>query len=292
MRASDVKVKSLKGFDPLDRAIGGLLSGTSYIIFGEAAELVMYSYMIRAAADGRVLYINSTDYYSERNIIDQDLIGRLCKTYGLDVKEVLGNIDEVSAHSPERLVKAAEMHSRPGYSLYVIHGLHSFIKDRDSSDMAFSKVMRDAVRSGAPLIAITRGEDEPIITSFMKSSAGYVIRAWTEEGSVGLEVLKPFRLRTSYGWDEMGRLTRSFRQRYEEYLEFLEKEFAPLLRGGSRRAFERLKAVWSSEMASMSSLQAAQVSDAMVMVAIVRLEEEIEELRKELERMKNERMDI
>lgn len=286
MKASEIKKSSLTGFFPIDDSIGGLSSGSSYIIFGDSATLAMYSYMVSATKLGTVLYINSTDYYSERNLIDQETIGSLSKASGLDFNEVLDKIYEVSAHSPERLVLATKRHIKPGFSLYVLHGLNSFIDDKKSSDEAYASVLRTAVSSNSPFLSVTKGTDKPIATDLMTSLANYIIRLRSEKGGILVEVLKPFQLQRSYGWEKMGRLTKPFRERYEEYLAFLEKEFEPLLRGEAKEAFEELKELWSSEIASMSSLMTAQVSDAMTFVAIIRLMEEVEKLKKEIKSSK------
>ncbi|MDP8023667.1 MAG: hypothetical protein ACP5LF_03845 [Nitrososphaeria archaeon] len=286
IKASGIRKFNVHGFSPIDDSLGGLNSGSSYIIFGDAAELAMYSYMTSVANLGPVLYINSTDYYSERNLIDQETIGSLSKASGLDPDSVLDRIYEVSAHSPERLALAVKTHLRPGFSLYVLHGLNSFIDDKKSSDEAYAKILRTAVSSNAPFLSVTKGEKDPIATDFMISSANYIIGLWSEESGISLEVLKPFQFQKSYGWDKMGRLTKPFRERYEEYLAFLEKEFEPLLRGETKESFEELKKLWSSEIASMSSLMTAQVSDAMTFVAIIRLMQEVEKLKKEIKNNK------
>ncbi len=283
IKASGIRDVKLKGFFPIDDALGGLNAGSSYIIFGDAAALAMYSYMVSAAELGAVLYINSTDYYSERNLIDQEAIGAISKASGLDPGAVLDKIYEVSAHSPERLVLAVKTHLKQSFSLYVLHGLDSFIQDRKSSDEAYAGVFKVAVSSNAPFLSVTKGESEPAATDFMISLANYIIGLWSEESGIFLSILKPFRFQRSYGWGEMGRLTKPFRERYEDYLAFLEKEFEPLLRGDTKEAFEELKKVWSSEMASMSSLMTTQVSDAMAFIAIVRLMQEVQKLKKEVE---------
>ncbi len=283
IKSSEIRKSTINGFFPIDDSLGGLSSGSSYIIFGDAAALAMYSYMVSATNLGPVLYINSTDYYSERNLIDQETIGSLSKALGLELDSVLDRIYEVSAHSPERLVYAIKTHLKPGFSLYVLHGLNSFMNDKKSSDEAYASVIRAAVSSDAPFLSVTKGEKDPIATDYMIYSANYIMRLGSEESGISLEVLKPFQIQKFYGWDKMGRLTKPFRERYEEYLAFLEKEFEPLLRDEAKDAFKELKKVWSSEMASMSSLMTAQVSDAMAFVAIIRLMQEVEKLKKEIE---------
>jgi hypothetical protein len=285
-KASEIRTKKIDGFFPVDDSLGGLNAGSSYIIFGNAAALAMYSYMISATRLGPVLYINSTDYYSERNFIDQEAIGFVSKTLGLDVNSVLDEIYEVSAYSPERLLLAVKTHVKQGFSLYILHGLHSFIDKREISDEAYSRVFKTAVFSNSPFLSITKGEKEPVATDFMISSANYIIGLFSEKKGILINFLKPFRFQKIYGWEEMGRLTKPFRERYEEYLAFLEKEFKPLLRGETKEAFEELKKIWSSEMASMSSLVTAQVSDAMTFIAVIRLMQELEKLKREIENNK------
>lgn len=285
-KASEIRIRRIDGFFPVDDFLGGLNAGSSYIIFGDAAALAMYSYMISATRLGSVLYINSTDYYSERNLIDQEIIGSVSKTLGLDVKSVLDEIYEVSAYSPERLLLAVKTHVKQGFMLYVLHGLHSFIDKREISDEAYSRVFKTAVFSNSPFLSITKGEKEPVATDLMISSANYVIGLFSEKKGILINFLKPFRFQKIYGWEEMGRLTKPFRERYEEYLSFLEKEVKPLLRGETKEAFEELKKIWSSEMASMSSLMTVQVSDAMTFIAVIRLMQELEKLKREIENNK------
>ncbi len=286
VKASEIKEGSeLRGFSPLDELIGGLRGESSYLMFGDLAELAMYFYVVEAASSGPVLYVNATDYYSERKIIDQDLIGFIAKSKCLEFSSIAKNITEVSVHSPQRLLEARR-HFKEGYRLYVYHGLDSFISSPEETNSAFHAMLKASVASGAPLIALTKGEGEPESTSLVRSLSNYIISLRRSQGGVEVEVLKPFRSKKTFevGW--MGRLTRSFRERFEEYLKALDEELLPLLRGDDREAYEELKRLWSSETASMSALDVATVYDAMVFMALIKVYSEVLKLKKEAERKK------
>jgi hypothetical protein len=97
----------------------------------------------------------------------------------------------------------------------------------------------------------------------------------------------------------MGRMTPSFRQVYLEVLQKLKTHYQPLLRDKRfRDAFEALvREAWDVEHAAMANSQLPLVMDAMNLTANVRnaaemamLRQQLEELKKELERVRSDKL--
>ncbi|MEM0123601.1 MAG: hypothetical protein QXI38_03730, partial [Conexivisphaerales archaeon] len=268
----------------VDRVFGGgLMCGHSYIIYGNYAEMVMTIYMV--SASGMVAYINSTDYYSKRNLIDVEAIAREAKAQGIDVGQVLKAIIEISAHSPQRLLNAVkQVISAENVRLIVLHGLNSFPEDPKSSETAFYALRSAAARANVPFLAI---EDEPKITPIMVSMCSHMVAVERVMEGIQFSFLKPTQAQLIVRWENMGRLTPSFRQRYNNYINSIRKEFEPLLRDGKDKTLEdMIEYVWNPEMASMSALNMPQVSDSLVFISMLHLMHELEVTKNDLKDVK------
>ncbi|MGC8661969.1 MAG: hypothetical protein ACP5TZ_05670 [Nitrososphaeria archaeon] len=283
IRASEIVEKRIRSHDWIDRALGGgLVCGQSYIIYGNYAETVMIIYMVSAL--GKVVYINSTDYYSKRNMIDVEAIAREAKAQGMDAGQVLKSIIEISAHSPQRLLNAVKQAiSAENTKLIVLHGLNSFSKDSKSSETAFYALRSAAARAGVPFLAV---EDKPKITPIMASMCGYMVAVDRVMEGIRFSFLKPAQAQLTVRWENMGRLTPSFRKRYENYIESIRREFEPLLRDGKGKTMEdMIERVWNPEIASMAALN-MPVSDSMVFVSMLYLMHELSVTKNDLEEIK------
>lgn len=290
IRASELRESRLISNSWIDDAIGGgMIDGQSYVLCGSFADSIMTAYMISASATGKVIYINSTDYYSVRNIIDQEALAYYAKSAGIDVKDTFKSIIEISAHSSQRLLGAVKTAMNiKGARLLILHGLHSFLNDKEVSDTVFYKLRSLAAESGIPFLTITGCKDgAPLVTPMMASMCSNMIAVERAKGGVTFYFLKPVQRQFMVGWDKMGRLTYSFRKRYEDYIKALRRDFEPLLRDGNDRALEYLiELAWSPETASMSALNLPQVSDSMVLVAVIYLMNELSKTKKELEELR------
>ncbi len=284
IRASEIIETRLKSHDWIDDALGGgLICGNSYIMYGDYAETIMAIYMVSASV--RVVYINSTDYYSKRNLIDEEAIAHAAKARGLDPGQILETIIEISAHSSQRLLNAVQLALNvENVKLIVLHGLNSFKNDLRSSETAFYALINMAARSGVPLLAVGSKSE---VTPTMSSMCGHMIAVERVEDGIRFTFLKPKQIQLTVRRDEMGRLTPSFRKRYGDYIEKLRREFEPLLRDGKGKALEDIiENVWSPETASMSALDMPQVSDAMAFVSIIYLMNELSITKNELDELK------
>jgi len=290
IKASELRESRLTSNWWIDDILGGgLIDGQSYILCGNFADSIMTAYMISASAAGKVIYINSTDYYSVRNIIDQESLAFHIKSAGIGVNDTLKSIIEISAHSSQRLLSAVKTAMNiSGARLLILHGLHSFLKDREVSDTVFYKLRSLAAESSIPFLSITDcNSGAPLVTPTMASMCSNMIAVERVEAGAAVHFLKPVQRQLTVGWDKMGRLTYSFRKRYEDYIETLRRDFEPLLRDGNDRALEDLiELAWSPETASMSALNLPQVSDSMVLVAVIYLMKELSKTKKELEELK------
>lgn len=289
IRASEIIERRLRSHDWIDRALGGgLICGHSYIIYGNYAETIMIIYMV--SASGKVVYINSTDYYSKRNLIDVDAITREAKAQGMDVVQVLGSIIEISAHSPQRLLNAVKQAiSAENIKLIVLHGLNSFPSDPKSSETAFYALRSAAARAGVPFLAV---EDEPKITPIMASMCGHMVAVDRVREGIQFSFLKPVQAQLTVGWENMGRLTPSFRKRYEDYIDEIRREFEPLLRDGKGKTMEdMIERAWNPEIASMAALN-MPVPDSIVFVSVLYLMHELSVTKNELEEVKKKLMQL
>jgi len=290
IKASELRESKLKSNWWIDDILGGgLIDGQSYILCGYFAESIMAAYMISASASGKVIYINSTDYYSVRNIIDQESLAFYIKSAGISIDDALKSIIEISAHSSQRLLNAVKAAMNiSGARLLILHGLHSFLKDREVSDTVFYKLKSLAAESRVPFLSITDCKSgAPLVTPTMASMCNYMVAVERVEGGAEFHFLKPVERQLTVRWDKMGRLTHSFRKRYEDYIETLRRDFEPLLRDGNDKALEDLiELAWSPETAAMSALNLPQVSDSMVLVAVIYLMKELTKTKKELEELK------
>ncbi len=286
IRASEIVDRKLKSHNWVDEVLGGgLIYGDSYIMYGNYAELIMINYMVSAL--GKVVYINSTDYYARRNLINAEEIAHAAKARGLDPNQVLDLIIEISAHSSQRLLHAVQLALRmKDVKLMVLHGLNSFKNDLRSSELAFYTLKNMAFMHGVPFLAIG---DKSEVTPTMSSMCGHMVDVERAGDAVQFTFLKPKQAQLIVRLNEMGRLTPSFRKRYEDYIEKLRKDFEPLLRDGREKALEdMIKNVWSPETASMSALDMPQVSDAMAFISIVYLMNELSLVKNELNKLKEE----
>ncbi|MCL4343870.1 MAG: hypothetical protein M1291_02800 [Thaumarchaeota archaeon] len=284
IRASEIAVSRLRSYQWLDLALGGgLACGQSYIMYGNYGENVMIIYMV--SASGRVIYINSTDYYSKRNLINVDAIAREAKARGIDANQVLKDIIEISAHSPQRLLNAVKQAiSAENVKLIVLHGINSFPKDPKSSETAFYALRSAAAIAGVPFLAV---EDKPEVTPIMASMCGCMVAVDRVMEGIRFSFSKPAQAQLTVRWESMGRLTPSFRKRYEDYIDSIRREFEPLLRDGKGETMENMiELVWNPEMASMAALNMPQVSDAMAFVSMLYLMHELSATKKSLDEVK------
>ncbi|GBC71088.1 hypothetical protein HRbin02_00866 [Candidatus Calditenuaceae archaeon HR02] len=152
------------GLERLDALIGGLWPGALHILYGdqEVTDLVLYRLMVEASKHGRVAYLNNTDYYGEKTLVDATTLSTVSKMAGVEPLKALSAIRCAAAFNARRQVFAAEklvedIVERGRVSLIVVHNASAFL-DREGSEASSALVksvsilMEAASRASIPLV--------------------------------------------------------------------------------------------------------------------------------------------
>lgn len=303
------------GFMKLDELVGGLAGGSSYLFYdsGGFMQDIIPPLMVRATLQGKVAYMNNTDYYSEKTLIQPDKLAFYAKKNGLDPEFVFSKIYFVAAYNELRQEKAVDallemFREEKDTKLVVMHNLTRFLPGAKNRKQAIENLNR----SLAPLwqlaaerksiLIITAHTSQPnqwaiprpagshmlwhlsnVLVFFRESNKGRSIQA-----TLIKHPAKPTPQSTElFQGDEplMGRVTPSFTQVYQELIEKLRKEFVPMIRDAQHReAFESLLTdAWDRERAAMSNSQIALLLDALNLMANVHNKSQLARLKKRLE---------
>ncbi len=162
------------GLERLDALIGGLRPGALHIFYGDrvVTDLVLYRLMVEASRHGWVAYLNNTDYYGEKTLIDATSLSTVSKMAGVEPLKVLSAIRCAAAFNARRQVCAAEELSedigkRGRVALIAMHNAPAFL-DREGGEASSALVksvsilMEAASRASAPLVVTAPSiEDSP-----------------------------------------------------------------------------------------------------------------------------------
>jgi len=294
------------GYPPLDSLINGLRGGQLYVFCGTSRFIdeVVHRLAVRGAVEGKVAYMNNTNYYSEKTLVKLDRLAFHAKREGVDPSTVLENIYFAAAYSEfrqERVTDAVEraVESEPSTRLILVHNISSFLKDNKNCKRAMEGINRSvsslwhlAVERDAIMVVTTTGEPpRPFVSSMVADLANVMVFFRDVYGGANAVLLKHPEKATpesafilNGGETLMGRITPPFRQMYQEQLERLRSDYVALLRDPNhRRAFELLlKEAWDREHAAMGNSEVPLVLDALNLTANVHNRGAIELLREGL----------
>jgi len=271
----------------------------------------------RGGFQAKGIYFNNTDYYTGKTILDPSRVGGLAKQMGIEPDMVFSNIYTATAYNEQRQLMVAKqvselMEKDPDIRLLAIHNLTRFLIDskkpeetRQILKQVISLVWSVASRRGIALVvtadAMNTGRGfipRPVGGSFFRHAASIIVYLRRlQDGtisSVKATLTKhPYKktpdsiiLRVSSGGiDLMGRITPSFRQRYEETIRELKTTYQnSLIDLGHREAFDLLlKEAWGAEQAAMGNANLPTVIDALNITANIHNRKILESLRRRLE---------
>jgi len=314
------------GVQELDDLIEGLDGGSSYLFYDSGGFLhgLIPPLMVRATLQGKVAYMNNTDYYSEKTLVRPDRLAFCAKSEGLDPEFVFSRIYFVAAYNELRQEKAVDaltqmLRREEDTKLVVIHNLARFLPEAKNRKQAIENLNR----SLAPLWQLAAERRIVVVVSVHASrmdqwsiprpSGSHMLwhlanvmvffRESNRGGSILATLIKhpakptPHSVELFQGGEPlMGRVTPSFTQVYQELIEKLRKDFVPMMRDARHReAFEALLTeAWDRERAAMGNSEVALLLDALNLMAnvhnkgqLVRLKGRIEEIEERLAKLES-----
>lgn len=310
---SEVTLSS--GVRKLDDMVGGLRGGSSYLFYdsGGFMQGLIPPLIVRTTLQGKVAYMNNTDYYSEKTLIQPDRLAFHAKREGLDPEYVFSQVYLVAAYNELRQEKAVDalvemLREEKDTKLAIMHNLARFLPEAKNRKQAIENLNR----SLAPLwqlaaerkvvLLITAHSSRIDQWSIPRPSGSHMLwhlanvmvffRVSNHGRSVQATLIKhpskpaPQSVELSQG-DEpvMGRVTPPFTQVYQELIEKLRRDFVPMLRDAQHReAFEALLTdAWDRERAAMGNSELALLLDALNLTANVHNKSQLAKLRKRLD---------
>ena len=317
------RLKMTTGIGDLDGLIDGVAEGLFYLFYGDQRVLdaIVYRLIVnctlpidRGGFQAKGVYFNNTDYYTGKTILNPSEVGCVAKQLSVDPQTVLSNIYVAAAYNEQRQIivarKITELLNRDHeIKLVIAHNLTRFLTSsknpRRSGQIikqvvgllyqASSKANAALVATGDATAGIRGSIPKPAGGSYLRHVASIITYLKIERrGSVKAYLLKhPYKETpisvaftfTEGGVDLMGRITPSFRQRYEALISELRKSYqSALIDVGHREAFNLLlKEAWCLEQAAMGDSNLPTVVDALNITANIHNRKLIEALRRRLE---------
>jgi RecA/RadA recombinase len=319
----DERLRMSTGSAELDGLIGGVEVGLFYLFYGdrEALDALIHRLLVncvlpreRGGLQAKGIYFNNTDYYTGKTVLNPSLLGAVAKRVGIEPMDVFRSIYTAAAYNEERQLvvanQVAELMERdPDIKLLAIHSITRFLADSKRVEVArgilkrvVNLLWRAAASRGVALVvtadAMQAGRGlipRPLGGSFLRHAAGIItyLRRLREDAIKAYLIKHPCRKTpesiTLYasegGVDLMGRITPSFRRRYEEAVGELKTSYqSALIELGHREAFDLLlKEAWGVEQAAMGNSNLPTVIDALNITANIHNRKLIELLRRRLE---------
>lgn len=324
----DERMRVTTGSADLDGLIGGVEERFFYLFYGEQElmDTLIHRLIVncvlpreRGGFEAKGIYFNNTDYYAGKTVLNPTLIGGLAKQLGIEPKDVFRNIYTAVAYNEERQLIAAKqvaelVESEPGIKLLAVHNITRFLSGSKRVKEAMETLKRVisllwgvAAKRGIALVAtadaLSAGRGfipRPAGGSFLHHAAGIIVYLKrVREGSIRAYLVKHPCKKTpdavtldaaKGGVDLMGRITPSFRQRYEEAVSGLKTGYqSSLIDLGHREAFDLLlKDAWRVEQAAMGNSNLPTVVDALNITANIHNRKLVESLRRRLEEKEKE----
>lgn len=303
------------GSASLDELIGGLKGGVSYLFYdsGGFMDSIIPALIVRAALQGKVAYMNNTDYYSEKTLVRPDRLAFHAKRAGVEPESVFDRVYFVAAYNELRQGKAVDaltemLRKEETTRLIVMHNLARFLPEAKNRKQAVESLNK----SLAPLWQLAAERKIVLMITAHASRNG----VWTTPRPSGSHMLwhlvnimvffrgsdrgrstqatlvkhpsrpTPQTVELFQGDDPlMGRVTPSFTQVYQELIERLRRDFVPMLRDAEHReAFEAmLTDAWDRERAAMGNSEVALLLDALNLMANVHNKSQNERLERRVE---------
>jgi hypothetical protein len=283
------------GCPSLDGLVGGLRGGQFYLFCGATPFLdeLTHRLVVRGATEGKVAYMNNTDYYHEKTLLRTDLLAFHAKREGVDPSRVLDNVYFVAAYSEFRQPKAtnalsAMLESEPSTRMILVHNVSTFLMASERKGKAMKRDLIMVVTATAEAPGSSLLADLANVIVFFRGK-GSVVRALllkhpdrTTPADTAIYASAGVR---AGGEPLMGRITPPFRQLYQETLERLRSNYVALLRDPeNKNGFDLLlKEAWDREHAAMGNSELPLVLDALNLTANVHNSGAIAELRNALE---------
>ena len=288
------------GYENLDDLMGGLAGGQLYLFYGKVPFLdhLVHRLIVRGSMEGKVAYMNNTDYYHEKTLLEADLLASHAKREGIATSSVLGNVFFVAAYSEFRQPKstdalAAAIKAEPLTKIIFAHNISTFLTGGGSKAEALESINRSIsllwhLAVERDLIMVVTASTDALGSSLMAGLASVIVffpsfpPSFSPEGGVRAVLMKhpgkvtpaeasisSFSSSGSSRGEFMGRVTLPFRQMYQETLEQLRKDYVSLLRDPeNRKGFDLLlREAWDKEHAAMGNSGQPLVLDALNLTA-------------------------
>jgi len=300
------------GNESIDGLLGPIEKGASYLFHGDESVIghlvhrLLVSEALSAlskAEDFRIIYINNTDYYSYRTLLDVDLLGLLCKRAGVDPYSVFNGITMFAAYSPGRQLEVASQASRMARScgdtsLVIFHNPSCFMDSERTRDSGFESLSRSFVElwqasmeAGSTLLTTSPsypGEmgalPEAVGSRYLRHLSSIVAHFEKARGAhadAKVTLVKHPSRRTPVSAfvdlhsekvnQGLGRVTPPFHMLYDQMMEDLRRRYqATLVDPDRRRAFDSLlDEAWFPEQAAMNNSFLPSVIDQLNLTANV-----------------------
>ncbi len=303
------------GVAALDGLVGGLRGGSSYLFYDAGGFLhgLVPPLMVKATRQGKAAYMNNTDYYSEKTLVQPDRLAFYAKREGLEPESVLSRIYFVAAYNELRQEKAVDaltqmLRQEEETKLVVIHNLARFLPEAKDRRQAIENMNR----SLAPLLQLAAERSIVVVItvhasrverwSVPRPSGSHMLwhlanvmvffREPNAGGSIQATLVKhptkptPQSVELFQGGEPlMGRVTPSFTQVYQELIGRLRRDFVPMMRDARHReAFEALLTqAWDRERAAMGNSEVALLLDALNLMANVHNKSQLAQLKGRVE---------
>lgn len=299
------------GYADIDELVGKLKGGQTYLFYGNSDFIgdLIHKLIVVTSVHGKIAYMNNTDYYSEKTIINADRIAFYAKRAGIDPSHVLRQVYFVAAFNELRQPKAAEallekVRVEEDTKMIIIHRLSRFLDDAkdyqktlENLNRAISVLWHISIQRDIVMIVTTEshnsieGLSKPQGTNLMRHIANIIVFFRIAGKAVQATLVKHpgkdvLSINVNFGGDPiMGRITPPFRQSYQDLLEKLRRNYVELLRDiNHKENFDQLvREAWDREYAAMSNAELPLVLDALNLTANIYNKGEIEKLKKMLE---------
>lgn len=293
------------GIEGVDSLIGNIERGKVYLFYGdkEIIRILIHKLIIKGSATGKVAYLNNTDYYSRKNLIDFDLLSYYAKLENLDLDDLLKKVNFAAAYNEFRQPKAVneflKVINDEEIQLVIFDSIDTFLRDALNKKLAIKNLALSfycllkycQLKSSALIISAEYDRlQNNLIPHFIFHSCHVAVFFRFKKGKVYAYVTKHYAKATSRkfipidDFQTMGRITPPFRQKYQSTLNLLQDKLMPLIRNQEySKAFKNLVEVWDHEYAAMANSGIALVMDNLNFIANLHNKSKIDFLEKALE---------
>jgi len=307
----------------LDVLLGGVERGRFYLFYGNEddglADRLLHMLLVNGLKPeseggfgGKCVYLNCGNYKRTRTILDIDLMTELIKLAGLDGPSALEKIYTVCAFSEEQQIRAVEaveelLNKDPEIKVMAVQQIAKLFspplnRKRNLGDFQklVLKLRQASIEHQISLIATCRlGRISfghlpwPEGGDYLRHEANVITYLSSEDSKqfTGTAYLLKHHERESgsckveFNQEEenMGRVTKSFRERIQNEMDSLKKNYREALKDRARQeAFDKIWEAWASEGGAMINSAVPTALDLLLLTAVVDNRKSIEEIRREL----------